>query len=335
MEYRNLGRSGLKVSPLCLGGMMFGGPADEAASRRLVEVARDAGINFIDTANTYNAGKSEEVVGRAIRGDRHRWVLATKVNGVMGGGPNERGSSRLAIMQQVKHSLARLGTDYIDIYYLHREDFQVPLDETVRAMGDLIRAGLIRYFAVSNHRTWRLAEVCNICDRLGIDRPVASQPYYNAVNRVLEVEHLPACAFYGLGVVPYSPLARGVLTGKYDPDAPPPGDSRAARKDVRMMQTEWRRESLLIARTLKSHAEMRGITPGQFATAWVLNNRLVTSVIVGPRLETQLDDYLAALNYRFTAEDEALVNSLVAPGHASTPGYTDPLEPVEGRVPRS
>jgi aryl-alcohol dehydrogenase (NADP+) len=198
-------------------------------------------------------------------------------------------------------------------------------------MGDLVRAGLIRHFALSNHRAWRLAEICNICDRIGIDRPVASQPYYNAVNRMLEVEHLPACGFYGLGVVPYSPLARGVLTGKYDPDAAPPEGSRAARKDARMMQTEWRRESLLVARAMARHAAKRGITPGQFATAWVLNNRLVTSVIVGPRTNSQLDDYLGALDYRFTPEDEALVNSLVAPGHASTPGYTDPMEPVEGR----
>ena len=208
------------------------------------------------------------------------------------------------------------------------------LEETVRAMGDLIRDGVIRSFAVSNHRAWRLAEVCSICDRLGVDRPVACQPYYNAVNRVPEVEHLPACAFYGVGVVPYSPLARGVLTGKYDPDAAPPDDSRAARKDARMMQTEWRRESLVIARTLKAHAEARGITASQFSTAWVLGNKLVTSVIVGPRVEAQLNDYLGALRYRFTAEDEDLVNSLVAPGHASTPGYTDPLEQVEGRVSR-
>lgn len=333
MELRNLGASKFKVSPLCLGSMMFGGPADEATSKRLIGMARDAGINFIDTANTYNNGKSEEVVGRAIRDERHHWILATKVNGVMGDGPNERGSSRQAIMEQVKRSLARLGTDYIDIYYLHREDLEVPLEETVRAMGDLVRDGLIRSFAVSNHRAWRLAEICSICDRLGIDRPVACQPYYNAVNRVPEVEHLPACAFYGIGVVPYSPLARGVLTGKYDPDTAPPSDSRAARNDARMMQTEWRRESLIIARTLKAHAEVRGITPGQFSTAWVLNNRLVTSVIAGPRVETQLNDYLGALRYRFTAEDETLVNSLVAPGHASTPGYTDPLEQVEGRVP--
>jgi aryl-alcohol dehydrogenase-like predicted oxidoreductase len=333
MELRNLGASSIKVSPLCLGAMMFGGPADEATSMRLIAMARDAGVNFIDTANTYNNGRSEEVVGRAIRNERSRWILATKVNGVMGDGPNERGSSRPAIMEQVKRSLTRLATDYIDIYYLHREDLEVPLEETVRAMGDLVREGLIRSFAVSNHRAWRLAEICSICDRLGIARPAAFQPYYNAVNRGPEVEHLPACAFYGIGVVPYSPLARGVLTGKYDPDASPPGDSRAARNDARMMQTEWRRESLVIARTFKAHAEARGITPGQFSTAWVLNNRLVTSVIAGPRVEAQLSDYLGALKYHFTAEDEALVNSLVAPGHASTPGYTDPLEQVEGRVP--
>jgi aryl-alcohol dehydrogenase-like predicted oxidoreductase len=334
MELRGLGTSKLKVSSLCLGGMMFGGPADEATSTRLIGMARDAGINFIDTANVYNSGRSEEVIGRAIRHERGHWILATKVNGVMGEGATERGSSRPAIMEQVKRSLARLGTDYIDVYYLHREDLAVPLEETVRAMGDLVREGSIRTFAVSNHRAWRLAEICAICDRLGIDRPAACQPYYNAVNRVPEVEHLPACAFYGIGVVPYSPLARGVLTGKYDPDALPPDDSRAARGDARMMQTEWRRESLVIARTLKTHAEARGITPGQFSTAWVLNNKLVTSVIVGPRIEAQLDDYLDALRYRFTAEDESLVNALVAPGHASTPGYTDPLEQVEGRVPR-
>jgi aryl-alcohol dehydrogenase (NADP+) len=335
MEYSNLGRSGLKVSPLCLGAMMFGGAADEATSRRLIGMARDAGVNFIDTANTYNDGRSEEIVGRTIHGDRHRWVVATKVNGVFGEGPNARGSSRRAIMESVKQSLARLATDYIDVYYLHREDLQTPLAETVRAMGDLARAGAIRYFALSNHKAWRVAEICNICDGLGIDRPVASQPYYNAMNRTLEVEHLPACAYYGLGVVPYSPLARGVLTGKYDPDAPPPDDSRAARQDTRMMQTEWRRESLVIARTLKAHAEARGITPGQFAFAWVLNNRLVTAVIGGPRTEAQLADYIGALDYRFTTDDEALVDSLVAAGHASTPGYTDPLEPVEGRVPRA
>ena len=237
MEYRRLGSSGLKVSPLCLGAMMFGGAADEAASLRIVAAARDAGINFIDTANVYNNGKSEEVLGKAVRAERHRWVIATKLNGIMGEGPNERGSSRKWILEAARRSLARLGTDYIDVYYLHREDLETPLAESVRALADLQRAGMIRYFALSNHRAWRVAEICNICDQLGIDRPVASQPHYNALNRMAEAEQLPACAYYGLGVVPYSPLARGVLTGKYDPAGSPPPESRAARQDKRMMQT--------------------------------------------------------------------------------------------------
>jgi len=334
MEYRALGRSGLKVSPLCLGTMMFGGATDEETSRRIVAKALDQGVNFIDTADQYNSGQSEEVVGRAIAERRHHWVLATKLANPMGPGPNEVGLSRKWVMQAAEASLKRLGTDYLDIYYLHKEDHATPLAETVRAMGDLVRQGKIRYFGVSNYRSWRLAEICNLCDRMGIDRPVVSQPYYNAMNRMPEVEHLPACAFYGLGVVAYSPLARGVLTGKYSPDAPPPADTRAGRNDRRMMQTEWRPESLRIAQKIKKHAEGRGITAGQFAVAWVLNNGLVTGTIGGPRTEAQWDDYVGALAYGFTAKDEALVDRLVTPGHPSTPGYNDPAYPLEGRVPR-
>ncbi len=335
MQYRNIGRSGLLVSPLCLGTMNFGGPTDAAEAHRLIAISREAGVNFIDTANVYTGGKSERIVGEAIRAERRHWVLATKLNGATGPGPNERGLSRKAIMEAVRDSLARLGTDYIDIYYLHREDRRTPVSETVRAMADLQREGLIRYFAVSNHRAWRVAEICHLCDDLGINRPIASQPYYNALNRMPEVEHLPACDYFGLGVVPYSPVARGVLSGKYDPAAPPPNDSRAARQDARLMQTEWRLESFAIAQTLKAHAEARGITASQFATAWVLNNRLISAVIAGPRTEAHLHDYLGALDYRFTAEDEALVDRLVAPGHPSTPGYTDPTDPVLGRQPRT
>jgi aryl-alcohol dehydrogenase (NADP+) len=335
MEYRSLGRSGLQISPLCLGTMMFGGQTDEAASLRIIAKAQDAGVNFIDTADIYNEGRSEEITGRAIAPHRTHWVLATKVANSTGPGPNERGLSRRRIMEAAEASLRRLGTDWIDIYYLHREDHTTPLSETVRAMGDLVRAGKIRYFGLSNHRAWRVAEICRLCDELGIDRPVVSQPYYNAMNRMPEVEHLPACGYYGLGVVPYSPLARGVLTGKYSPGAPPPETSRAGRQDTRMMQTEWRPESLQIAQDIKAHAESRGITPGQFAVAWVLNNRLVTGVIGGPRTEEQWDDYVKALDYRLTAEDEALVDSLVATGHPSTPGYNDPAYPIEGRVPRT
>jgi aryl-alcohol dehydrogenase (NADP+) len=335
MDYRKLGASGVKVSPLCLGTMMFGNPTDEGTARRIIDKARDAGINFIDTADVYNDGQSEQIVGRGMKGRRHEWVLATKVANPMGKDPNRVGLSRKWIISAVDESLTRLGTDYIDVYYLHKEDHTTPLAETVRAMGDLIRAGKVRYFGVSNYRSWRVAEICNLCDGLGIDRPVVSQPYYNAMNRMPETEHLPACGYYGLGVVPYSPLARGVLTGKYDPDAPAPSDTRAGRNDKRIQQTEWRRESLVIAQVLKKHAEKRGITAGQFAMNWVLNNRFVTSAVAGPRTEAQWDEYVGALGYRFTAEDEALVDSLVVTGHPSTPGYNDPQYPIEGRVPRS
>jgi len=332
MDYRNLGRSGLKISPICLGTMMFGGRTDEPAAAEIIARARDQGINFIDTADVYTEGRSEEITGRAIRGERDRWVLATKVANRMGPGPNQAGLSRLWIMREVEASLTRLGTDVIDIYYLHREDHATPLAETVRAIGDLIAQGKIRHFGVSNYRSWRVAEICRLCDDLGIDRPVVSQPYYNAMNRMPEVEHLPACAYYGLGVVSYSPLARGVLTGKYQPDLPPPEGTRAGRQDPRMMQSEWRAESLHIAQEVKAHAEARGITAGQFAVNWVLNNRAVTAVIAGPRTLEQWDEYVGALSYRFTPEDEALIDRLVATGHPSTPGYNDPQYPIEGRT---
>ena len=335
MQYRQLGRSGLKVSPICLGTMMFGGPTDEASSARIVAKAREAGVNFIDTADAYNGGASEQVVGRAIAANRQHWVLATKLANPMGEDPSRAGLSRRWVLQAAEESLKRLGTDLIDIYYLHKEDHGTPLEETVRAIGDLIRTGKVRHFGLSNYRAWRVAEICNICDRLGIDRPAVSQPYYNAMNRMPEVEHFPACSYYGLGIVPYSPLARGVLTGKYKPDAAPDKETRAGRNDTRMMQTEWRPESLRLAQEIKTHAEKKGITAGQFAVAWVLNSAFVSSVIAGPRTEEQWDGYIGALDYRFTADDEALIDRLVVPGHPSTPGYNDPAYPIEGRRART
>ena len=308
MQYRNLGRSGLKISPLCLGTMMFGGPTDEATAGRIVGSAREAGITFIDTADVYTDGRSEEITGRAIKAERDGLVLATKLANPTGEGPNDAASRASTWSRPPRTACGGSGRTFIDITYLHKEDHTTPLAETVRALADLVRAGKIRHFGVSNHRSWRIAEICRLCDEAGIDRPVVSQPYYNAFNRMPETEHLPACAHFGLGVVPYSPLARGVLTGKYDPDAPPPEDSRAGRQDKRMMQTEWRPESLRIARTFRAHAEARGITAGQFATAWVLNNRLITGVIAGPRTEAQWQEYLGALDYAFTPEDEALVD---------------------------
>lgn len=334
MEYRKLGRSGLKVSPLCLGSMMFGDATNEADSHAIIARAKEQGVNFIDTADTYNGGKSEEVVGRAIAANRGWWVLATKMANPMEPGPNGRGLSRYHAMRAVDASLRRLNSDVIDILYLHKEDHDTPLAEVVHALADMIRAGKIRYFGVSNHRAWRVAEICRLCDEAGIDRPVVSQPLYNALNRMVEVEHLPACAHFGLGVFPYSPLARGVLTGKYRANVAPPEGTRAARRDKRMMETEWRPESLNIAADIAAHATTRGITPGQFALAWVLNNKLITGVIGGPRTMEQWDEYVGALSYRFTAEDEALVDSLVTTGHPSTPGYNDPAYPLEGRIAR-
>jgi aryl-alcohol dehydrogenase-like predicted oxidoreductase len=331
--HRYLGRSGLKVSPLALGAMMFGGQTDEPTSQRIIAHARENGFNFIDTADIYNAGRSEEVVGRAIQGDRDRWVVATKFAGPWGEGPNERGISRKWVIQAAEASLKRLGTDYIDILYLHRAVFDAPLGETVRALADLIRQGKIRYFGVSNFRGWRIAEISHLADQAGIDRPIASQPLYNIVNRTAETEQLPAAGFYGLGVVAYSPLARGVLTGKYSPDQPPAADTRAGRNDKRILETEWRLESLKIAREIAAYLTAKNIAPVDFALAWVLNNQLITAAIAGPRTEAQWASYVKALQYQFTAEDEAFVERLVAPGHASTPGFNDPSHPVEGRLP--
>jgi aryl-alcohol dehydrogenase-like predicted oxidoreductase len=331
MEYRKLGASGLKVSPLCLGTMMFGGPTAEADAKRIAAHARDAGINFIDTANAYTEGRSEEITGRIVRGARGWWVVATKLANKVGPGPNDGGLSRRHCFDAVEASLGRLGIETIDILYLHKEDHATPLAETVRAIADLVGQGKILHFGVSNHRAWRVAEICRLCDDIGIDRPVVSQPLYNALNRQAEAEHLPACAFYGLGVAPYSPLARGVLTGKYATQDAPAAETRAGRADKRILETEFRPESLRIAQVLKAHAEARGITPGQFALAWLLNNRLVTAPIAGPRTMEQWVEYVGALAYRFTAEDEALVDGLVTAGHPSTPGYNDPQYPIEGR----
>ncbi|WP_332692538.1 aldo/keto reductase [Bosea sp. (in: a-proteobacteria)] len=335
MNYRQLGRSGLKVSPLCLGTMMFGAATPEPESRAIIDHAAAAGINFIDTADAYSDGRSEEITGRAIAGNRHDWVLATKAANPMGPGPNQRGLSRKWLLQACEASLKRLGSDFIDIYYLHKEDHETPLSETVRAIGDLVRAGKIRHFGVSNFRAWRVAEICRLCDDLGIDRPVVSQPYYNAMNRMPEVEHLPACGHYGLGVASYSPLARGILTAKYEPGQAPPEGTRAGRADKRLLQTEWREESLVIARQIRDHAAARGMTPVQFAVLWVLNNKLLTAAVAGPRTMEQWQAYLSALDASFSAEDEALVDELVPAGHPSTPGYTDPAYPLEGRVART
>jgi aryl-alcohol dehydrogenase (NADP+) len=236
-------------------------------------------------------------------------------------------------MKEIDASLKRLNTSYIDIWYFHADDLKTPIEESVAAVGDIIRAGKARYFGLSNYQSWRVGLVMHACEKLGVPPPVVCQPYYNAMNRQPETELLPACAHYGLGIVPYSPLARGVLTGKYLPGQAPPQESRAGRKDRRIMETEFREESLAIAQKLKAHAEKKGMTAGDFAVGWVLANPIVTSVIGGPRTFEQWQSYLGALGHKFDGEDEALVDSLVHPGHPSTPGYNDPQYPLTGRVP--
>lgn len=311
---------------------MFGDRTDAATSQRIIASAFDAGVNFIDTADAYVKGASESIVGPAIAVNRRRWILATKVGNVMTQAPHDGGLSRRWVMQACEDSLKRLATDYIDIYYLHKDDTETPLSETIEAMGDLIRAGKIRYFGVSNYRGWRIAEVVGVCADLGAPQPVVCQPYYNAMNRGPEVEILPACDYHGIGVVPYSPLARGILTGKYPPGAAPPADSRVGRKDQRMMETEFRDESIAMAQTIKAHAARKGLTATQFALAWVLRNQIVSSVIAGPRTFEQWTDYLSAVGKVLDAEDEALIDSLVTPGHPSKPGYNDPQYPFFGRI---
>ena len=204
------------------------------------------------------------------------------------------------------------------------------LEEPLRAIDALLRAGKIRYWGVSNFRGWRIAEIANLARQLNMPGPSVCQPYYNLLNRMPEVEVLPACAHHGIGVVPYSPIARGVLSGKYAPGVKPPEDTRAGRGDKRIMQTEFREESLVIAQTLQRHCTQKNISLAHFATAWVLANKTISAVIAGPRTLAQWQDYFGALDVQISAEDEALVDSLVSPGHPSTPGYTDPMYPLNG-----
>jgi aryl-alcohol dehydrogenase-like predicted oxidoreductase len=332
MQYRNLGHSNLKVSALCLGTMMFGDQTGIEEARAIVADAHANGINYIDTADVYTKGASETMVGELIKSTRHDWVLATKLGNPMSENANEGHYSRSWMIRAVEAALARLQTDHIDILYLHRDYNGMNLEEPLRALDALLSAGKIRYWGISNFRGWRIAEIVSLAAQIGMPAPVVCQPYYNLLNRMPEVEVLPACAHFGIGVTPYSPIARGVLTGKYPPGQPAAEGTRAGRADKRMAETEFREESLVIAQTLKEHAESQGISLAHLATAWVLANPTISSVIAGPRTLKQWQDYLPALDYVVSAEDEALVDGLVKPGHSSTHGYTDPMYPLNGRV---
>ena len=332
MQYRTLGKSNLQVSALCLGTMMFGDQTGQDEAAAIVADARAHGVNYIDTADVYTKGASETMLGSLLKGQCHEWVLATKLGNKMSDRVNESHYSRSWMLRELDNSLQRLQTDHVDILYMHRDVIGMDLEEPLRAIDAMLRAGKIRYWGVSNFRGWRIAEIMRIAGQLGMPGPTVCQPYYNLLNRMPEVEILPACNHYGIGVTSYSPVARGVLTGKYAPGQAPAEGTRAARGDKRMSETEFREESLVIAQTLKAHAEAKGITLAQFATAWVLAHRAVSSVIAGPRTLQQWQDYLPALDYTVAPDDEALVDSLVRPGHPSTPGFTDPAYPLNSRV---
>ena len=333
MQYRQMGTSGLKVSPICLGALMFGEETSSATARRIVAMARDAGINFIDTADMYVLGESEREVGRLIKKDRDQWVLASKVGHRGGPLPHHQGLSRKWMMRAIDASLDRLQTDYLDIWYLHTVDYGTPLEESISAIGDVIRAGKARYWGFSNFPGWMIGEIMRVADKLGVPRPVIDQPYYNALNRMIEYDHLPAAEYFGYGVAPYAPLSRGLLTGKYLPHEPPPKGSRAARGNERILSNDYRVESMKVAQVIKEHAQARGMTAITFAILWLLNNRMITSIIAGPRTVAHWQGYLDALDYTFTAEDEVLLESLVPAGHSSTHGYIHPTYPPLGRKP--
>ncbi len=321
MEYRSLGRTGVMVSPLCLGAMNFGGPTDEAASVEIINRALEAGINFIDTANVYNRGESERIVGRALseNGKRDEIVLATKVHGTMGEGPNQRGNSRYHIIKACEDSLRRLRTDHIDLYQIHRPDLVVPQDETLRAFDDLVRAGKVRYIGCSTHPAWMVMESLAISEKLNLVRYVSEQPPYNLLDRRIENELVPLATKYGLALLPWSPLAGGILAGKYtlemlEQKAFPEG-SRASRASG-MFQARVTRKGIAVAIKVKAMAEERGMTAAQLATLWCKDQPGITAPIIGPRTMGHLEDAIGVLEKTLTDEDRILFDALVHPGNA-------------------
>jgi len=330
-----LGGSGLLVSPLCLGTMTFGAATRTSEAQRIADLCLDEGLFFWDTADMYSQGESERVVGEILRGRRNDVVLATKVWARMGPGANDQGLNARHLIAACEASLQRLATDHIDLYYLHLPDRDVPLEETLRAVEDLVRSGKVRYVGCSNHRAWEVADLVHTA-RIHHWQPVSAvQPLYNLVNRDIEVELLPMARHHGLGVVTYSPLARGVLTGKYTWGSNPPPDSRLARQDQRFLQAEWRQASLHVAEALRPLAESRGWTPGQLALRWALANERVHSVIMGPRTYAQAREAIDAAELPWDADLESAIDALVPPGQHSGPAWPDPAYyPVTGRVPR-
>lgn len=333
MNYTYLGNSGLRVSRICLGTMDFGDGMDEATAAKVVDSARAAKVNFIDTADAYTNGASETIVGNLLAKDRDAWVLATKVGQQDGPAHRKQGLSRRWMLYAIDQSLKRLKTDYVDIYYLHHRDRETPLIESIEAMRDIVASGKASYWGFSNYYGWEIGEIMRLCEQTGCPRPVVAQPMYNMIMRQIENDYLPACANYGVGVAPFSPLARGALTGKYRVGQQHPTGSRGARGDNSLLTRDLSDEVYKVIETLIPHCETRGMSLVDFAMQWVLNNKTVSSVIAGPRTLEQWEAYLAAMDHTFTAEDEKLVDSLVASGHPATPGLIWTRHPPFGRKP--
>lgn len=308
MEYRVLGRTGVQVSRLCFGTMSFGGDADEATSAAMFRRCRDAGINFFDCANVYAGGRSEEILGRLMAGERDELVITTKVHFPTGPDINQRGLSRRHIMQAVEGSLRRLKTDRIDLYFVHGFDALTPMDETLRALDDLVSGGDVLYIGVSNWAAWQIAKSLGLSALGGLARFECIQPMYNLVKRQAEVEILPLAASEGLGVIPYSPLGSGLLTGKYGGERPPEVGRLLTNA---MHRTRYSVPGYQeVADRFVAHAAERGVHPATLAVAWVAAHPAVTAPIIGARNLAQLEGSLAALDVAMTPEWRAEIAAL-------------------------
>ncbi|MGA2665581.1 MAG: aldo/keto reductase [Nitrososphaerales archaeon] len=311
MEYRRLGRAGIRVSRLCLGTNNFGGQVDEETTMKIVGRATDLGVNIIDTANIYTGGRSEELIGKAVRGGREDLVIATKVGLTLDEGkPNSTGLSRKHIVWQLGESLARLKTDYVDLLYLHRFDEETPLEETLLTMDDLVRQGKVRYTATSNFSAEQMRRVDAVCETLGLERPVAVQPEYSILAREAEAELLPYCRDQSTAVLAYSPLGGGFLTGKYrqgQPSAPPGSRGAASRGYWDYVRSEDRFTALT---RFEAAAAAAHVTPRQLALSWVLRDPVVTCAIVGASTPQQVEENCAAVETRL---DPGAFEGLVPP----------------------
>ncbi len=335
MQYRALGRTGVKVSEICLGAMMFGGRTQPEDAYAIIDEALDRGINFIDTANVYNQGRSEEAVGEALkrRGVRDRVVLATKVHGSMDAeDPNASGNSRRHIIQQCEGSLRRLQTEWIDLYQLHRPQSDIPIDETLRAMEDLVRDGKVRYVGTSNFAAWQLVESFGVSERAGLSRVICDQPPYNLLDRRVERELLPMAQTYGMAIIPWSPLGGGLLTGKYRRGDPMPVDGRFTLSESPMHRRRMTERLWDVLDGLEPMATAKGVTMSQLALAWVQQQPGVTSPIIGPRTMEQFEDNMGALDVEFTPEDLQRIDAVSIPGEHVSSFYEADWGPHQYRL---